>query len=73
MVGTAKSKRRRLGVYIIGTGKSMGVYIVRNGKSKRRRLGVYIVGTGKSKRAKERLDIHIYICKYSCVIYTVLL
>jgi len=37
---------RRLGVYVVGTGKS-----------KRRRLGVYIVDTGKSKRAKERLEV----------------
>jgi hypothetical protein len=36
IVGTAKSKRRRLGVYIVGTG----------------RLGVYVVGTGQSKRGK---------------------
>ena len=37
---------RRLGVYVVGTGKS-----------KRRRLGVYIVDAGKSKRAKERLEV----------------
>jgi len=40
-----------------------------------RRL-VFIVGTLKHKRAKERLDVwytYVYICKYTCVIYTVLL